>query len=544
MFGRLLIALITCLGACAALSAPDQPRILLIPLDDRPVSTQLPLLVGEIGGAEVVLPPSELLGWFSTPGDPDRILEWARTECQERPPQAIVVSLDMLCYGGLIASRTASATYDSASRRLQSLDELKEISAGARIYGFGSLMRAAPTGTRSSAAWSELLAKSVRLEDEASASGDAGKALQAAALRARIPVDRLESYALARRRSLRLSKEAIKSVIRDSFDFLVYGQDDAGEFGPHRQELAELKELAKGIRADDRVSFIQGIDQAAALMMARALVEGSGLKPTIQAVWSNPGSKQTRLTYEAIPAGAAVVQQILAAGAVSSDVSDIQLYINSPGASVDQTSDFLQEMKSSATADGWVGLADINLNGSGGSDESLVVQLLGGKWLGSLRAFSAWNTASNASGSAVAALCASWVGDQNGGGAAQRFHAEKKLLLIRLISDWHHHVYTRPAAYKQIEEMQRAVKTELLPDERQAVELLVRTELTLRAHKAFANAFGELSLPDGFEGVRYSRLSNLTIRLPWPRAYELSVDFDLVEGETSREAPSLGKLPL
>ena len=49
------------IAALFAVLALAQPSIALVPLDDRPVTRQLPELLGRIAGVHMMLPPRELL---------------------------------------------------------------------------------------------------------------------------------------------------------------------------------------------------------------------------------------------------------------------------------------------------------------------------------------------------------------------------------------------------------------------------------------------------------------------------------------------------
>ena len=68
--------------------------VVVVPLDDRPVTAQLPRLLGAIAGVRVAEPPAALLGRYLVPGDPDAVLRWLRADA---PPdaRAYIVSTDM-----------------------------------------------------------------------------------------------------------------------------------------------------------------------------------------------------------------------------------------------------------------------------------------------------------------------------------------------------------------------------------------------------------------------------------------------------------------
>ena len=119
--------------------------IAFVPLDDRPVTRQLPQLLGRIAGVSVTEPPPALLGNYLDFGKPDAIVAWLNGSQAARAAQ-FVVSADMLAYGGLIASRVPETAYGDAYFRLRSLQQLRRSHPAAWIGAFGTVMRLAPTG--------------------------------------------------------------------------------------------------------------------------------------------------------------------------------------------------------------------------------------------------------------------------------------------------------------------------------------------------------------------------------------------------------------
>src|SRR5689334_10866091 len=88
-------------------------QIAFVPLDDRPVTRQLPQLLGRIAGRAVIEPPRDFLGKYLIPGKPDAIIAWLNGS-QTKAAQTFVISTDMLAYGGLVASRVPGVTYADA----------------------------------------------------------------------------------------------------------------------------------------------------------------------------------------------------------------------------------------------------------------------------------------------------------------------------------------------------------------------------------------------------------------------------------------------
>ncbi|MFQ3673972.1 MAG: DUF4127 family protein, partial [Aggregatilineales bacterium] len=78
-------------------------KVALIPLDERPVNTRYPRMIAEIAGADVLLPPPELLPKLRQPGDPEGLFAWLSDASAHADRR--IISAETLLYGGLIASR-------------------------------------------------------------------------------------------------------------------------------------------------------------------------------------------------------------------------------------------------------------------------------------------------------------------------------------------------------------------------------------------------------------------------------------------------------
>src|SRR5688500_6116924 len=114
----------------------------LIPLDNRPCNVRFPREIAAIGGSELLTPPDDLLGYFTTPGQSAELVRWL----EELPPvEALIVSSDMLAYGGLVASRRPTTPLEQARHTLQVLQRFRAAHPQTPIYAFSILMRLAVT---------------------------------------------------------------------------------------------------------------------------------------------------------------------------------------------------------------------------------------------------------------------------------------------------------------------------------------------------------------------------------------------------------------
>ncbi len=181
---KICFAIIFTFLSFGGVSAQNQTKlptkILLIPLDDRPPCLQFPVRMGLIGDAEIVAPPSELLGKFTDAGKSDLIIEWIKQQ-DLKSFDAAIISVDMLAYGGLVAMRVHETDDQTALKRLAFIKEMRKAAPQMKIYGSSVIMRLAPTGTGANEAYRANLAEWAEI------SVDPTMKAKTAALEAKIP---------------------------------------------------------------------------------------------------------------------------------------------------------------------------------------------------------------------------------------------------------------------------------------------------------------------------------------------------------------------
>src|SRR5690606_3995243 len=114
-------------------------KIGLIPLDERPVNTRYPRLLAEIFGAEVLMPPENILSHYRQPANSDALLKWLDTYAPDC--DILIAGCETLGYSGLITSRTSDEHAVTILNRLEALRHLKARHPSLRIFGFTVITR-------------------------------------------------------------------------------------------------------------------------------------------------------------------------------------------------------------------------------------------------------------------------------------------------------------------------------------------------------------------------------------------------------------------
>ena len=522
---RLVAAVALLLTACFAQSE----RVLLVPLYSRPAAGQFAQMIGRIAGLDVRMPPYETLGRFTESGDPLKILQWLNDQ-DLTDVKAIVASTDMIAYGGLIASRVNDTTEEDAILRLRKLLEIKRRSPKTKLYLFSSTMRLAPTSTKRTESWRLILAKYEEARDKALRLGDAEARATMNRVIVRIPPGELRSYEMARHRDHDVQDALIRMTARgNDVEYLVIGQDDATPFGPHVTETALLRRLVNLFRIDDKVYFCEGVDQDANVLMSRALIHETGWVPKVRVVYSDEAAKTKYAAYESLTIEHSLREQLLASGAQPAgpdEEYDYSLYLNVPNPAVDKFDEFMTNLKSEVDQGFPVAVADINL-GEASSDPQLIAGLMENARGMKLLSFAGWNTAGNSIGTSIPAANVYLLARRLQVDPLVREVAQREFLLHRFVNDFDYHRFTRPKAYAFLKSIGSG-KEEVSDQAYEEVNALVATDLGNYLTATFKDQLQGKHFFAGSTEYQFTDLTDVKIFLPWPRAYEVRMDFRLL----------------
>lgn len=116
-------------------------EVLLVPLDDRPCCYKFVQRLADMRDCKLLMPPRELLGNLHTPGNCEEIWKFIRENSYYDLP--VLVSLDMLLWGGLVASRhAADVSIEDRRERLGWIDKLQYRK---HTYVYSTIQRVSPT---------------------------------------------------------------------------------------------------------------------------------------------------------------------------------------------------------------------------------------------------------------------------------------------------------------------------------------------------------------------------------------------------------------
>jgi hypothetical protein len=489
--------------------------IAFVPLDDRPVTRQLPQMLGQIAGIQVVEPQGKLLGNYLNFGQPDAIIAWLNGS-QARSADSVVVSTDMLAYGGLVASRVPGVSYADAYFRLQELRTLRRLHPNGWIGAFGTIMRLAPTGVPALGpaanffaaypTW-EYLQQYANLHDPLLPS----EAATAAHLRQLIGDATLQAYLNTRARNLAVDLLAVKLAGEHQIDDLVLGQDDAGPVGLHLKDVAALKSAVQQSGLQDRVAIEPGADELGMAMVAQGIARSVRWTPRVQVRYSRPDGGAYNDPLEYAPIDVAIGSLISLCGAQRVDTQpDIVLYVRVPKSTAAQDDALLSAMQADERAGVSVAFADLTFLTNEFTDQArFAEQLLGTGVASRLDAYSSWNTNANTVGTAIAEAVAAGAGRRAGTYDAL---AHKEFTFNRILDDYAFHDYVRPLLNEALNAQGITDHTYLLPEQAAPIAAINRAALWNRGEQILAQ------LDPGYH------IAAMNVTLPWNRTFETEID--------------------
>jgi len=242
-----------------------------------------------------------MLGHYTKPGDPDALEHWI-LDLDTQGISALVVSADILAYGGLVASRTPATSLADARAHLQVLVRFHEQHPTIPIYVFGTIMRLAPTETPQSEAYYDALTNYASLAGKAHLTSDDRAAL--AQSREGIPDSIFWDYMGARARDLAVDEQLVNLAARGTIAWLAITQDDAGS--PDGVQVAEQRALLAQItttHARGSVWLNPGADEMGMIATTRAIEDVSAWYPHVRVVYSSPRGPSLQDPLEDVPVG-------------------------------------------------------------------------------------------------------------------------------------------------------------------------------------------------------------------------------------------------
>lgn len=499
----------------------DRGTILFVPLDDRPVTRQLPAELARIAGRPLTEPPQALLGNYLHFGDPDAIIAWLHriSDGNAGDGNAYVLSSDMLAYGGLVASRVPGTTYADAYFRLRVFQQVRRAHPVAWISAFGTIMRLAPTGVPAIGDASHFFAAYpvwTYLQEYANLHAPllSSEVLHADRLRTLIGDVTLHEYLDTRARNYGVDVHLLDLTRERAINQLVLGQDDAGPVGLHITEVHQLQYGAAQIDEPSAISIEPGTDELGMALVANALTREIHWIPRVAVRYSAPNAFSYQDPREYAPVPETIEHVITLCGGVHDDANpDSTLYVRLPYSNAREDEELLDAMSADEAAGKSIAFADLTfLENNYASQAAFAEHLLQTGVASRLDAYASWNTNANTVGTALAEAIAAGAGRRAG---TYNVLAHREFTFSRFLDDYAFHDYVRPELNAMLDAEGVTDHTYLLPEVAARAATYNFALLWQRAPRILAQLYPT------------DHITAMQITLPWNRTFETEIDVRL-----------------
>ncbi|MDB5085597.1 MAG: hypothetical protein JWN30_2483 [Bacilli bacterium] len=522
--------------------APPLASIAYVPLDDRPANTYFPEMVAKASSIHLNEPAVQSLGTFTTAGSGKAIGLWLTG--QSGQVDGAVISIGMLAYGGLVASRTGDQSYQMALNNLQSIKQFKQSNPDKPVYAFDTIQRLATTATDpQTMQYADEIREWAILTDEVNNLGMQEKKARLIVLEQQIPTNVLQDYLLARARNHEINSLMIDWVKQGIIDYLVLSQDDAAQHGLHRLERDSLQAQVHQAGVDNQVTFFPGADEVGTILVARMLLDKLHIHPSVAVLYSGiPGSDWVP-AFEDIPLEDSIKKHIQAAGgtvATRPEQADLLLMVTTPSAKLKdaggeqaEMTDFVKRIKSFVDQGKLVAITDAATDTN--ANILLVSQLRSNVDLPQLASYTAWGTPSNNIGSALGHALARTAylklsGQIQQNQAVTAAEAQSSILLSSFVTDYSYRSTVKSSASAYVDQLHGNSMNlgQLYPK----VNEFVQNQLGFTVNAWYIKEFVNHSVPvyeqNGkvYQG-QITNLKDFSVSLPWPRLYEVKAETDL-----------------
>lgn len=494
-------------------------KTLLIPLDERPCNYRFPQMVAASQEkVELFVPPMDLLGAKKVPANPDGIAAFLVENVEKC--DNLVLSVDMLLYGGLIPSRLHHLTEEEALDRLQVLCMLKEKNPGLKIYAFNCIMRA-PTYDSAEEEpdyyeeYGHALFRRKYLLDYKHRHGLTPEEEKELA-DIDIPAEVIKDYETRRDFNTRMNLEVVRYLKEGFIDFLVIPQDDSSPYGYTAISQKCVIDAVKKNKLEQKVMIYPGADEVAMSLLARAYHDYLETEPKVYVFYASVlgptivPSYEDRPMFESLKSHIRVCKAKLVEQAKDADVI---LAVNCPGKIMQEADvsendldisytsyrnllDFAYRIRDYVEEGYPVALCDSAF--CNGGDLQLIQYLDSMGVLGRLISYAGWNTNCNSLGTT---LSQAFIGNKK----------NKEHLCYRIIEDVLYQAVVRgEIVEKELEKM--GLTYFWLGDKQPVVESMIKERLQ--------NLYNDLALSKEYP-------ANITrIYMPWYRMFEIGMEMD------------------
>lgn len=406
-------------------------KIVILPLDERPCNYKFPKLL-PTDGCSIIMPPIDILGDKKKPAKIDLLHNWLLHETIDA--DYLVLSMDMLLYGGIVPSRLHYSTENILIERTKIVHKIKENNPNIKIYGFQLIMRCP---------WYSLNDEEPEYYEEyGSEIHRSGRYKHMSDLNImtdqdyedlelvnqKLDLNVLDDYLNRREINLNILKYSLEYLKKGIFDYFVIPQDDAAVYGYTSMDQIIIRDIISNNFLQSKVSMYPSADDIGMTLLSRAINDFNGLKPKIYVYYASSKGAFVIPSFEDRIIDETIKYHIIASGSVrvySMHEAEIVLAVNigssmlNPNENGYETAyriernliEFIEQIKYAKQQNKLVALCDV-AHANGGDMEMLKI-LSQENLTFTIDAYAGWNTSSNTIGTSLSQVISYFYSKKN-----------------------------------------------------------------------------------------------------------------------------------
>lgn len=516
-------------------------KVIYIPLDERPCNYEFPKQLAHMTDLKMVLPERSLLGDMKVPANVPFLIEWLKEEAKDA--DYLIVSIDMLIYGGIVPSRLHHLTVEQCKERLHVLEEIKQQNPSLTIYAYNLIMRVpAYNSDEEEPTYYEQYGHRIyrlgwltdKQEKEELVEAELAELAQ---IQEEIPASILEDYLGRRAVNSSVTHTVLQYTNEKVIDYVIIPLDDNAEYGFTAKEQRQFMFRVDKENLMDVVNIYPGADEIACTLFTRVFCKEKNYTPEIALRYSSTNGPFIIPRYEDRRLGESIKSHITSAGGVivqDERENNVLLMVHASAVggqggmaessfpletrhrsyfSEVNIREFVQAMGHFVRKGKNVALADVAI--CNGADNSLMELVRKEGLLDSIMAYAAWNTNGNTLGTVIShAIISSYYKQEGMNKPPQHDSHTKRFFYSRLVEDWGYQAVVRKyVSYEVLPTIGLTPRT--LGDQLPQITQLVEKELT----NFVRSKLNDLSFTITLENVH----------MPWRRMFEVGFAVSLQE---------------
>ncbi|VYU67575.1 DUF4127 family protein [Clostridium tertium] len=505
-------------------------NIIYIPLDERPCNYLYPKYISEVRkDINLITPPLEILGRKKESANINKLWEFLLENIKEA--DAAIISIEMMCYGGLLPSRLHHFDEKHKETMINNIKKIKSLNNKIKLYASNLIMRTPKYNSSDEEPdyyeeYGESIFKRAYLLDKRNrVTLDKEEEQKLNELEEFIPNRFISDYEGRRKYNIDFNSKILSLVEENLIDFLSIPQDDSAEYGYTAIDQRVISIQRRDKRLQRKVHMYPGADEVGASLLARVINDIEDKKTKIYPFYSSLFGPEIIPLYEDRPMYESLKSHIMVTNSILVDnpeEADLILAINSPGKVMEEAFDqedkditytsfrnllaFVEKIDLFIKEGKKVIISDSSF--SNGGELELINLLDDYEVLDKLVSYKGWNTNCNTLGTTIAQGVLATSGEVEEKNI-------KKNLIYHILEDGFYQAKVRKKINENI-----LPSLDLnyfdLKDKKDEVSKIIEKELMKMYKEEILKSFKDIEI------------KNLQVFSPWNRMFEIGINLEII----------------